>query len=71
MSKLGVHIESRTEFSIQTKVVGRSNYANHDQAEMLIYSKLSLLVLLAVGNEHATSTLSTTPWVLAGHIVQC
>ena len=51
MSNSGVHTESPTEPFILTTGVDCSNSVNHDQVQMLSYSKYSLLVLSVAKDE--------------------
>ena len=53
--ELGSHTESQTGPFIWTTGVNCSNSLNHDRAEVLSYSKYSLLFLPVVGIEPATS----------------
>ena len=55
MSNLGAHTESWTEPFIWTTGVDCSNSYNHDQVQILNYSKYSLLFLPVVEIESATS----------------
>ena len=57
MLNSGVHTESQTESFIWTTRVDCSNSVNHDQVQVLSYSKYSLLFLPVVGIEPATSQM--------------
>ena len=60
---LGAHTESQTELFIWTTGIEFSNSVNHDQVQVVSYSKYSLLVLPIVGIKPATFRwfLSETP----------
>ena len=55
LSNFGFHTESRTEHFIWITGVDSSNSVNHDQVQVLSFSKYSLLFLPVVGIEPATS----------------
>ena len=55
VSNSGAYRKTRIDPFIQSTGVDCSNSVNHDQVQMLSFSKYPLLVLSAVGIEPATS----------------